>query len=160
MQGAGIQLVVREWDPTSYPTISSSVVPFSCLQSFPASGSFPKSWLFESSGQSTGASALASVLPMNIPLGLTGFISLQSRGLSRVFSSTTIRKRQFSTQPFLWSSSHIHTWLLEKTIALTLWVPRILKCKCKLSLPQSLNSSITLPLPSQIYGQNGTEATL
>ena len=100
MQGAGIRFVVREWDPTSYPTISSSVVPFPCLQSFPASGSFLKSWLFESGGQSIGASALASVLPMNIPLGLTAFISLQSRGLSRVLSSTTIRKRQSQCSAF------------------------------------------------------------
>ena len=74
-----------------HPTSSSSVVPFSsCLQSFPASGSFPVSQFFTSGGQSTGASASASVLPMNIqgwfPLGLTGWISLQSKGLSRVFS--------------------------------------------------------------------------
>ena len=74
-----------------HPTISSSVVPFSsCLQSFPASGSFPMSWLFASDAQSTGVSASASVFPMNIQgwfsLGLTGFISLQSKGLSRIFS--------------------------------------------------------------------------
>ena len=77
-----------------HPTISSSVACFSCLQSFPASGSFPMSWLFESAGQSTGASASASVLPMNIqgwfPLGLTGLISLLSKGLSRIFSSTKV----------------------------------------------------------------------
>ena len=103
-----------------HPTISSSVTPFSpCHQSFPTSGSFPMSRLFASGGQNIGASALESVLPMNIqgwfPLGLTGLISLQSRGLSRVFSSTTIRKHQlFGTQPSLWSDSHIHTWLLEK----------------------------------------------
>ena len=83
-----------------HPTISSSVVPFSsCLQSFPVSGSFPMSWLFESGRQSTGASGSASVLPMNIqdwfPLGLTGWISLQSKGLSRDFSSTTVWKHQF-----------------------------------------------------------------
>ena len=100
-----------------HPTISCSVIPFSCLQSFPASGSFPMTQLFASSGQSIGASA--SVLPMNIqgwsPLGLTDWISLQSKGLSRVFSSTTVRKHQFfSTQPSLWSNSHSHTWLLEK----------------------------------------------
>ena len=80
-----------------HPTISSSVSPFSpCPQSFPASGSFSLSQLFTSSGQNIGASALASALPMNIqgwfPLGLTGLISLQSKGLSRVFSSTTVRK--------------------------------------------------------------------
>ena len=99
-------------------TISSSVTLFSfCLQSFPASGSFPMSQLFESGGQSIGASA--SVLPMNIQglflLGLTGLISLQSKGLSRVFFSTIIQKHQFcGTQPSFWSSSHICTWLLEK----------------------------------------------
>ena len=104
-----------------HPTISSSVVPFSsCLQSFPASGSFPMSCLFASGGQSIGASASASaqVLSVNIqdwfPLGLTGLISLQAKGLS-VFSRTTVQKHQFSsTQPSLWSSSQIHTWLLEK----------------------------------------------
>ena len=93
-----------------HPTISSSVVPFSSrLQSFPASGTFPMSWLFSSGDQSVGASA--SVLPMNIqdwfPLGLTGLVSLLSKGLSRVFSSTTIQKLQFfSIQPSLWSNSH------------------------------------------------------
>ena len=103
-----------------HPTISSSVVPFSsCLQSFPASGSFPMSQLITSSGQSMGVSASASVLPMIIqdwfPLGLTGWISLQSKGLSRVFSNTTVQKHQFlSTQLSLWCNSHIHTWLLEK----------------------------------------------
>ena len=82
-----------------HPTISSSVVPFSCLQSFPASGSFPMSQLFASDGQSIGVSASASVFPMNIqdlsPLGWTGWISLQSKGLSRVFSNTTVRKHHF-----------------------------------------------------------------
>ena len=103
-----------------HPTISSSVVPFSfCPQSFPASGSFLMNQVFTSGGQSTGASVSASVLPMNIqgwfPLGLTGWISLQSKGLSRVFSSTTVQKHQFfSAQPSLWSNSHIHTWLQEK----------------------------------------------
>ena len=103
-----------------YPTISSSAAFFSfCPQSFPASGSFPMSWLFASGGQKIGASASASVLPMNIegwfPLGLTGLISFQSKGLSRVFSSSTVGKHQFfGAQPFLWSNSHICTWLLEK----------------------------------------------
>ena len=83
-----------------HPTISSSVVPYSsCLQSFPASGSFPMSQLFTSGGQNIGATASASVLPMNIqdwfPLGWTGLISLQSKGLSRVFSNTTVQKHQF-----------------------------------------------------------------
>ena len=87
-----------------HPTVSSSVVPFSsCLQSFPASRSFSMSWSFASGGHSTGVSASASVLPMNIqdwfPLGWTGWISLQSKGLSRVFSNTTVQKHQFfSTQ--------------------------------------------------------------
>ena len=101
---------------------SSSVTRFSsCPQSLPASGSFPLSQFFASGGQSIGvwASASASVLPMNIqswsPLGLTGLFSLQSKGLSRVFSNTTIQKHQFfGTQPSLWSNSYIHTWLLEK----------------------------------------------
>ena len=98
-----------------HPTISSSVVPFSYrLQSFPASGSFQMSQLFASGDQSTGASASASVLPVNIqdwfPLGLTGLISLQARGLSRVFSNTTVQKHQFfGTQPSFWSNSHIHS---------------------------------------------------
>ena len=90
-----------------HPTISSSVVPFSShLQSFPASGSFPMSWLFTSGGQSTGASASASVLPMNIqdwlPLGLTGLISLMSKRLSRVSSSTTVWKHQSSVLRLLY----------------------------------------------------------
>ena len=102
------------------PTISSFVVPFSsCLQYFPALGSFPMSQFFASGDQSTGVSASASVLPMNIqdwfPLGWTGWISLQPKGLSRVFSDTTVQKHQFfSAQPSLWSNSHIHTWPLEK----------------------------------------------
>ena len=107
-----------------HPTISSSVIPFSSwLQSCLASGSFPMSQFFTSGGQSIGVSALASVLPMNIqdwfPLGLTGWISLLSKGLSRVFSNTRVLKNQFfGVQPSLWSNSHIHTWLLEKNITL------------------------------------------
>ena len=103
-----------------HPTISSSVVPFSsCLQSFPASGSFQMSQFFSSDGQSNGVSEPASVLPMNIqdcfPLGLTGWISLMSKGLSRVFSNTTIQKHQFfGAQLSLWSNSYLYTWLLEK----------------------------------------------
>ena len=95
-----------------HPTISSSVVPFSsCLQSFPALGSFLVSQFFASGGQSMGASA--SVFPMNIQdwfsLWLTGLISLLSKGLSRVFSNTTVQKHQFfGTQLYLWSNSHIH----------------------------------------------------
>ena len=101
--------------------ISSSVIPFSsCLQSLPASGSFPMSQLFEWGGQSIGVSASASVFPMNTqdlsPLGWTGWISLQSKGLSRVFSNTTVQKHQYlSAQISSQSNSHIHTWPLEKT---------------------------------------------
>ena len=103
-----------------HPTISYSVIPFSfCPQSFPASGSFPVSQFFASGGQSIGASASASVLPINIQywfhLGWTGCVSLQSKGLWRVFYSTTVQKHQFfGAQLSLWSNSHIHTWLLEK----------------------------------------------
>ena len=103
-----------------HPTISSSVVPFSsCPLFFPTSGSFQKSQLFASGGQSIGVSTSKSVLPMNTqdwsPLGWTGWISLQSKGLSRVFSNTTVQKHQFfSTQLSLYSNSHIHTWPLEK----------------------------------------------
>ena len=97
-----------------HQTISSSVIPISsCRQSFPTSGSFPMSQFFTSGGQSIGVSGSASVLPMNIQdwfsLGLIDLISLPSKGLSRVFSNTTVQKHQFfSTQLSLWSSSHIH----------------------------------------------------
>ena len=100
--------------------ISSSVVPFpSQIPSFPVSGSFQMSQYFPSAGQSTGVLASASVLPMNIqdwfPLGWTGWISLQSKGLSRVFSNTTVQKHQFfGAQPSSQSNSHIHTWPQEK----------------------------------------------
>ena len=103
-----------------HPAISSFVVPLSsCLQTFPASESLPMSQLFTSGGQSIGVSASASVLPMNIqdrfPVGWTGWISLQSKGLSRVFSNTTVQKHQFlGAQLSLQSDSHIHTRLLEK----------------------------------------------
>ena len=103
-----------------HPAISSSVIPFfSCPQSLPASGSFPVSQLLAWGGQSIGVSASASVLPMTTqdwsPLGWTGWISLQSKGLSRVFSNTIVQKRQFfSAQLSSQSNSHIHTWPLEK----------------------------------------------
>ena len=102
-----------------------------CLQSFPAAWSFPMSWLFTSGGQGIGASPSASVFPMNIqdwfPLGSTGLISLHFKGLSRVFSSTTIGNYQFfGAQPSLQSSSHIHTWLLEKPL---LWICGLLSVK-------------------------------
>ena len=101
-----------------HPIISSSVILFSsCLQSFPESGSFPMSQFFKLGGQSIGASASASVLLVNIqdwfPLGWTGLISLQSKGLSKVFSNTAVQKHQFfGTQLSLWSKSYIDTWLL------------------------------------------------
>ena len=117
------------------PTISSSVVPFSCLQSFPASGSFPMSWFFASGGQSIGVSASASILTMNIQdlflLGWTGWISLQSKGLSRVFSNTTVQKHQF-----LWCSAFFivqlsHPYMTTgKTIALTTWTFVSKWCLC------------------------------
>ena len=103
-----------------HPAISSSVVTFSSHpQSLPASESFPMSQLFAWGGQSTGVSGSASVLPKNTqdwsPLEWTGWISLQSKGLSRVFYNTTVQKHQFfSAQLSLSFNSHIHTWLLEK----------------------------------------------
>ena len=103
-----------------HPAISSSIVPFSsCPRSLPASESFPMSQLFASGGQSIGVSALASVLPTNTqdwsPLGWTVWTSLQSKGLSRVFSNTTVQKHQFfGTQLSSQSKSHIHTWPREK----------------------------------------------
>ena len=103
-----------------HPAISSSVIPFSsCPKSFPAPGSFQMSQLFASGDQSIGVSPSASGLSMNMqdwsPLGWTGWTSLQSKGLSRVFSNTTVQKYQFfGAQLSSQSSSHIHTWLLEK----------------------------------------------
>ena len=103
-----------------HPAISSYVVPFSsCPQSLPASGSFSMSQLFTWGGQSTGVSASASVLPKNTqdwsPSGWTGWISLQSKGLPRVFSNATVQKHQFfSTQLSSQSNSHTHTWPQEK----------------------------------------------
>ena len=103
-----------------HPAILSSVIPFSSYpQSLPPSGSFPMSQLFSWGGQSIGVSASASVLSMNTqdwsPLECTGWISLQSKGLSRVFSNTTVQKHQFfGAQLSSQSNSHIHTWPLEK----------------------------------------------
>ena len=102
-----------------HPAISSSVIPFSsCPQSLPASESFPMSQHFAWSGQSTGVSALASILPKNTkvwsPLEWTGWISLQSKGLSRVFNTTVQKHQLFGTQLSSQSNSHIHTWPLEK----------------------------------------------
>ena len=114
-----------------YLTISSSVAPFSfCLQSFPSSGSFTISQLFTSGGQSIGASASAPVLPLNIqgwfPLGLTGLISLPSKWLPRVFSSTTVWKNQFfSTQPSLWSNSHLYM-ITGKILTIKIFVGKVM----------------------------------
>ena len=99
--------------PTSVTSYSS------CPQSFPASGSFPVSWLFTSGGQIIGAStsdqSFQWIFRVWFPLQLTGWISLQSKGLSSICSNTTVQKhRFFGTQPSLWSNSHIHIWLLEK----------------------------------------------
>ena len=115
-----VHLNSRPSSPWCHPAISSSVIPFSsCPQSLPASEFFPMSQLFAWGGQSTGVSALASFLPKNTqgwsPLEWTDWISLQSKGLSGVFSNTTVQKHQFfSTQLSSQSNSHIHTWPLEK----------------------------------------------
>ena len=116
----GVHSNSRPLSPWYHPAISSFVVPFtSCPQSLSASGYFQTSQLFAWGGQSIGVSASALVFPMNTqdwyPLGWTGWISLQSKGLSRVFSNTTIQKHQFfGTQLSSQSNSHIHTWTLEK----------------------------------------------
>ena len=116
------------WNQWYHPTISSSVFPFSsCLQNFPASGSFPTNQLFAPGGQSIEASASASVLTVSIqdwfPLGWTSWISLKPKGLSRVFANTTVQKHPFFNAQFsLCPNSHIHMWLLTgKAIALTRW---------------------------------------
>ena len=128
-----------------YLIISSSAVPLSfCLLSFPASGSFPVTRLFASGDKSMRASASASDFPVTIqgwfPLGFTGLISLQSKGLSRVISNTTVPKHQlFSAQLSLWSNSHIRKWLLEKP---ELWLYRLLSakwCLCFLTLNLGLS---------------------
>ena len=116
----GVHSDSRPSSQRCHPAISSSVVPFSsCPQSLPASESFPMTQLFAWGGQSSGVSALASFLPKNTqgwsPSEWTGWISLQSKGLSRVFSGTTVQKHKFfGSQPSLWSNSYIHSWLLEK----------------------------------------------
>ena len=114
-----------------HPAISSSVIPFSfCPQSFPASGSFPMSQLFAWGGQSIKVSSSTSVPPMNTqdwsPLEWTGWVSLKSKGLSRVFSNTTVQKHQFfGAQLSSQSNSHIHTWLLEKPVYADANYPRL-----------------------------------
>ena len=116
----GVHSNSRPLSQWCHPAISSSVVPFSsCTQSLPASGSFPMSQLFAWGGQSIGVSALASFVPMNTqdwsPLGWTGWISLQSKGLSRVFSNIIVQKHQFfGAQLSSQSNSHIHTWPQRK----------------------------------------------
>ena len=168
-----------------HPTISTSVVPFSYLQSFPASGSFQKSQFYTSGDQSIGVSASVSVLPMNIrvwfPLGLAGWISLQSKRLSRIFSNTTVQKHQFfSPQLSLPSNSHIHTWLwmnfiysqttlkikktcniLQHTIALTNlgweWLPESNHSCPFHTYPKSSWISLSLS-PLKVYSAAGFEA--
>ena len=116
----GVHSYSRPSSQWCHPAISFSVIPFSsCPQSFPASKSFPMSQLFAWSGQSTGVSALASFLPKNTQdwsaSEWTGWVSLQPKGLSRVFSNTTVQKHQFfGAQPSSQSNSHIYTWPLEK----------------------------------------------
>ena len=137
-----------------HSTIWTYASPFSSgSQSFTESGSFPMSWLFPSGGQSVGASASASGLSMDIqgwfPLGLTGLIFLQSKVLSKFFSSITVWKHQFfSNQPSLWSNSHIYMWLLEK---LSLWLHRHLSAKwclcfliCYLGLSQFFFQGVSI----------------
>ena len=115
----GVHSDSRPSSPWCHPAISSSVIPLSsCPQSLPASDSFPMSQHFAWGGRSTGVSALASFLPKKSqgwsPLEWTGWISLQSKELSRVFSNTTVQTHQFfGAQPSSQSNSHIHTWLME-----------------------------------------------
>ena len=144
-----------------HPTISSSVVPFSsCPQSFPASESFPVSQLFASDGHSIGASASASVLLMNtqgwFSLRLTGLISLQSKGLARVFSNTTVQKHQFfSVQPSLWSNSHVYAhfkfWYCHIVIPQDFTFPPLIRIWLRSVPPLSWVSLVTtflaLPVP-------------
>ena len=157
------QTQVRWVDDAIQPSHPLLLLFFSCLQSFPALGSFPMSELFASGDPSIGASASASVLPMNvqcwIPLLLTGLISLLSKGLSGVFTSTTVPKHQFfSTQPSLWSNSHICTWLLEKSWLMFMkrehqpykqWVFCLLYCRQQDAL---LTQGLGLKLTSTIEG--------
>ena len=126
MPGFSVHHYLSEFTQTDVHWVSDAIQPShpfvaifsSCPQFFSASQSFPMSQFFTSGGQNIEDLASASVLPMNIqdwfPLRLAGLIFLQSKGLSRVFSTTRVQKHQFfSTQPFLWSNSHIHTWLLK-----------------------------------------------
>ena len=147
-------------------TISSSIVPFSSyLQSFPTSGSFQMSQPFASGGQNIGVSASTSVLPMNTqdwsPLGWTCWISLQSKGHSRVFSNTTVQNHQFfGSQLSSQSNSHIHTWPLGKTIALSGVLPAFRgKVSCSAlaqasTCTSSRSSPNQLPKGSLLYPQS------
>ena len=140
-----------------HPTTSSLIIPFSsCLQSYPASGSFLMSWLFTSGGQSIGASASASVLSVNIqdwfPLGMTGLISLLSRGLSRVLYSTTVWKHEvFNTLPSLWSNSHPYM-TTGKTTALTtqIFIGKVMSLRLLILWLQSLFAVILEPPQNKI----------
>ena len=142
-------------------TISTSVALISYLQSFPASGSSPMSLFFASGGQSIGASASASVLPVSIqgwfPLGRTGWISLQSKGLSRAFSNTAVWRHQvFSALPFSWSNSHIHgslllplKWLLHQAQRRLLFWPHYLCCPPPSLSPLCIHNPDPLGFPSE-----------
>ena len=163
-----------------HPTCSFFVTPFSsCPQSFLASGSFPMSRFFASGGRSIGASASASVLPMNVqcwfPLGWTGLISLLSKGLSRIFSNTMVWTHQFfSAQPCLWSNSHICTWLLKNqnfdymgfvckvvSLVFNIMSRSVIQTDCISSKRQAISwlqspSTVTLELQRRKYGSDST----
>ena len=152
-----------------HPTILSSVIPFSsCLQSFPTLGSFPMSQFFISSGQNIGVSASASVLPMNIddlsPLGWTGWISLQCKELSRVFSNTTVQKHLLFRLSFLYGPTLTYIHDYWKTIALTRWtfVGKVMSLllnmllRLVIDLPQKNSKSFSENILFRIYKKNTT----
>ena len=156
------------WSQWYHPTISSSVVPFSSrLHSFPASGSFPKNQFFASGGQSIAVSASASVLPMNIqdwfPLELTGLISLQSKGLSRVFSNTTVQKHQFNqgkslhqNQNFFWCFFPNHSVLLLLNVdrAYCFFPPKKRNLKIKDFLEECTPEVLSTTLVYFVFSEN------
>ena len=130
-----------------HPTISSSVIPFfSCLQSFPASGSFPRSQFFTSSGQSIGVSASASVLPMSIqdwfPLGWTGWISLQSKRLSSVFSNTTVQKHKIFSTHYYFKQFYLYTYF---------WLLWVFVAACRLCLVAESRSCSVVAVPILLF---------
>ena len=152
-----------------HPTILSSVIPFSsCLQSFPTLGSFPMSQFFLSSGHNIGVSASASVLPMNIddwsPLGWTGWVSLQCKGLSRVFSNTTVQKHVLFGFSFLYGPTLTSIHDYWKTIALTRWtfVGKVMSLllnmlfRLVIDLPQKNSKSFSENILFRIYKKNTT----